>query len=306
MENIILHLNNDRAEICADMGCNCISYITDGCELMRKPASLQVHRNAPNVYGVPLLFPPNRIRGGRFTFDGREYQLPIIEPERGNFIHGTLSETPFEVVSQSESSVKLRYQATEEKPYLTFPHAFEILVHWELKEDGLHHAVTVTNLSDTRMPVGVGFHTALNAYFIPDDRAPEHYRIRLSAVEEITNDPQLFIPTGERRRETDLLHLLNGEGYQPQGEYMSRHLLRGDGGAELIHLPSGRRVCYDVSDALRYWVLWNGNGTQGFVCPEPQTWMIDAPNQSQETQNSGFRALEPGEVLTVQTHLRLI
>lgn len=306
MENIVLQLGSSRAEICADMGCNCISYITEGCELMRKPASAGVHRNAPNVYGVPLLFPPNRIRGGRFSFDGREYHLPITEPERGNFIHGTLSETAFEVVEQTASAVTLRYQATEEKPYLTFPHAFDVVVRWELQEDGLHHTVTVTNHGPNRMPVGVGFHTALNAYFMPDDREPEHYRIRLSAVEEITNDPQLFIPTGERKRGTELLKLLNGEGYQPQGEYMSRHLLRGEGGAELIHLPSGRRVCYDVSDALRYWVLWNGGGTQGFVCPEPQTWMIDAPNQSQKTEKSGFRALDPKESLTVTTRLQLI
>ncbi|MBP3647736.1 MAG: aldose 1-epimerase [Clostridia bacterium] len=305
MENIVLELNSSRAEICADMGCNCISYITEGCELMRRPASPEVHRNAPNVYGVPLLFPPNRIRGGRFTFDGREYQLPITEPERGNFIHGTLSETAFDVVEQTAASVMLRYEATEDKPYLTFPHAFDIVVRWELKEDGLHHTVTATNRSQSRMPVGVGFHTALNAYFMPDDREPSHYRIRLSSEEEIVNGPPMFIPTGERKRDTELLTLLNGEGYQPQGEYMSRHLLRGDGGAQLVHLPSGRSVHYDVSDALRYWVLWNGNGTQGFVCPEPQTWMIDAPNQSQDTEKSGFRALEPGESLTVQTHLYL-
>ena len=305
MKNIILHFGSDRAEICPEMGGNCISYVTDGFELMRRPASEEVHRNAPNVYGVPLLFPPNRIRNAQFVFDGRLYEFPVNEPERGNFIHGVLSQTAFEVASQSENAVELRYSATKEAPYLTFPHAFTVTVRWELVEDGLHHRVTVRNDSNERMPVGLGFHTALNANFIPGDAMPEHYRIRLSAVEEIPYDKESIIPTGERLQASPLLALLNGEGYQPQGEYMSRHLLRGPGGAELIHLPSGRRVCYHVSDALRYWVLWNGGGTQGFVCPEPQTWMIDAPNQSQKTEESGFRSLASGETLTVETHLFL-
>ncbi len=302
---MILRFENQQATICPEMGGNCVSYVVDGMELMRKPPSADSHRAAPNVYGVPLLFPPNRIRGARFTFEGREYRFPITEPERGNHIHGTLSQTAFDVMEQTDASVTLRYQATEETPYLQFPHAFTLDMRWELKPDGLHHTVTVRNDSPLRMPVGVGFHTALNANFMPGDDNPAHYRILLSTVEELPYGADTFIPTGERRRNTPLLQLLNGEGYQPQGEYMSRHMLRGDGGAQLIHLPTGRRVCYDVSDALRYWVLWNGGGTQGFVCPEPQTWLIDAPNQSQKTEESGFRALEPGEALTVQTRLSL-
>lgn len=305
MENIVLHLGDSHATICADMGCNCISYVAEGCELMRKPPSAEAHREAANVYGVPLLFPPNRINGGRFTFDGREYVFPITEPARNHHIHGILSQTAFEVVSRSETSVTLRYQATAEKPYMQFPHAFTVTVTWTLKDDGLHHEVVITNDSDTRMPTGVGFHTALNAYFMPDDRTPEHYRLRMSAAEELPYDADTIIPTGERKTDSELLRQLNGDGYQPQGEYVSRLMKRGDGGAELIHLPTGRRVCYDVSDALRYWVVWNGGGTQGFVCPEPQTWIIDAPNQSQKTEESGFRALAPGESLTVATHLYL-
>lgn len=306
MESIILRSGDASAEIRADMGGNCISYTTGAVELMRRPASPEALRNAPNVYGTPLLFPPNRIRGGQFTFEGRRYEFPINEPERGNSIHGVMSQTAMDVVEQSESSVLLCWEATPESPYLAFPHGFAITVGWNLQADGLHHTVTVTNLSPDRMPVGLGFHTALNASFIPGDTAPEHYRIRLSATEEIPYDKESIIPTGERLTSSPLLTLLNGEGYQPQGEYMSRHLLRGPGGAELIHLPTGRRICYDVSDELRYWVLWNGGGTQGFVCPEPQTWMIDAPNQSQHLEESGFRTLESGASLTVKTHLYLV
>src|SRR5438067_7438461 len=51
----------------------------------------------PNGYsaGVPILFPfPNRVRGGRYTFEGRSYELDINEPARGNHIHGLVANLP--------------------------------------------------------------------------------------------------------------------------------------------------------------------------------------------------------------------
>ena len=305
MHFIKLRFGDSSATICPDMGGNCISLIIDGCDILRTPESPEVLRKAANVYGVPFLFPPNRINGGAYTFDGRTYRFPINEPARGHHIHGILSETRFDVVEETPSSVTLRYQATADKPYLDFPHAFTVLSRWDLSQKGLHHTLTVRNDGEGRMPTGVGFHTAFNAYFVPGDHDPTHYRLKMSAVEEITYHPETIIPTGERLHNTPLLYQLNGEGLQLQGEAVSRHMVRGDGGAQLIHLPSGRTVQYDVSDGLRYWMLWNAGGDKGFICPEPQSWIVDAPNQSHKTEESGFRALDCGESFTVETNISL-
>ena len=56
-----------------------------GAEILRTPAADEVETflGRPQVFGLPVLFPPNRIEDGRYTFDGRTYQYPItIEKEQ--------------------------------------------------------------------------------------------------------------------------------------------------------------------------------------------------------------------------------
>ena len=63
-----------------------------GVEVLRTPSEREHDEflRRPHVYGVPILFPPNRIADGRFRFDGREYRFPITRPEENNYHHGIL------------------------------------------------------------------------------------------------------------------------------------------------------------------------------------------------------------------------
>ncbi|MBQ6893743.1 MAG: hypothetical protein IJN48_06005, partial [Clostridia bacterium] len=132
-------------------GANCLSFnhIPSKISALRTydPDTIEELDN-PFLYGTPLLFPPNRIKGGKFTYDGREYSLPINEESTGCFLHGTLHETPFQVVESSESTILCRYKATDASPYLTYPHAFTLDVKYELCEKGLKQTISVTNDSD--------------------------------------------------------------------------------------------------------------------------------------------------------------
>src|SRR5689334_4100954 len=52
-----------------------------------------------------LLFPfPNRIKEGKYTFGGEQYQLPVNEAIYGHALHGLLSTADFEVVAQGASA----------------------------------------------------------------------------------------------------------------------------------------------------------------------------------------------------------
>lgn len=53
-------------------------------------------------------------------------------------------------------------------------------------------------------------------------------------------------------------------------------------------------------------MLFNKGGCEGFVCAEPQTWIIDAPNSMLPPDKSGFRALKPQRYLSTETHLALV
>ena len=73
-----------------------------GAEILRTPAAdeIETFLRRPQVFGMPLLFPPNRIGDGRYRFDGREYRFPITIERENNYHHGILKSQPF-VVSKA-------------------------------------------------------------------------------------------------------------------------------------------------------------------------------------------------------------
>src|SRR5439155_14890454 len=64
---------------------------------------------ARSTMGLPLVPWPNRIRDGRYTFAGRELQLPITEPERHNAIHGLGRFVPWRATERRPDSVTLSH-----------------------------------------------------------------------------------------------------------------------------------------------------------------------------------------------------
>lgn len=272
-----------EAIVLPEYGANCVSLIHQPSEsqLLRVPQTQKQLRDGCNVYGLPLLFPPNRVKDGRFVFEGREYVFPINEPERGNHIHGFLSQTAFAFAGGGS----FLYEATEENGYLTFPHAFSIRREYALSSEGLVHAIAVTNGGKRRMPFGIGIHAALRA---------EHCRMRMEPLCRWAVDPARLLPSGERIREEPLITALRNGTLDPESQPLSA-LLECRPGAEIaLYGCNGTWHC--VPDpSLRFVMLWNGGGGKGFVCPEPQSWVTDAPNIPFPAGATGFRALAPGE-----------
>lgn len=296
------------AYVCPALGGNCLrlTHLETGAELLRTPESLEDIKINPNVYGTPFLFPPNRITGASFEFEGRTYSFPA-NGDRRNHIHGLLSRSPFEVmgVEAGERCAKmvLQYTATREKPYLSFPHAFRVRLTLTLDENGLSHLVEVFNDSDQNMPCGAGFHTTLRAPFMPDGRE-EDCLFTLGAGREWLL-PETVIPDG-RTLETSSLHqALCGEGMIPCKQPLS-NLFEQKGPAVLRDLVSGRAVIYTVDESIRFWMVYNKDAKQRFLCPEPQTWMNDAPNRPFPDELTGFQFIASGEAMTIRTNLKLI
>ena len=183
MKNFKISLCEWRAEIDVLSGANCISLKNERyrASILREPHESGELDN-PYLYGMPILFPVNRIEGGKFEFEGRKYIFPINEPRTGCHLHGELHRMAFEVAEQSDSKIVCRYKA-DSGEYLGFPHAFEITQEYELKGDGFYHTVTVRNLSDENMPVFLGFHTTFNTLFT-ENCLPENIRVYADITEE--------------------------------------------------------------------------------------------------------------------------
>ena len=107
-------LQEDRkavAEIAPGLGNNCYAFRVadsrpgleggDWLQLIDGPPDLRTLQEHPDIYGIPVLFPfPNRIRGGRWRFEGETYQFDK-PPDSPTSIHGLLLNRPYQVESHA-------------------------------------------------------------------------------------------------------------------------------------------------------------------------------------------------------------
>ena len=294
-----------EAKIQPSRGANCLSFchVPSGISALRTydPDTIEELDN-PFLYGTPLLFPPNRIKGGKFTYDSREYSLPINEESTGCFLHGTLHETPFEVVEAKEDYVLCRYEATEKSPYLTYPHAFTLDVKYELCEKGLKQTVSITNNSDKKMPVGLAFHTTFSMPFIKGGDV-KNIKMTLPVGEEYDRDMTDFSMTWETVDDKEFHQRLANGDVVPAEQFISRHFSRPHGAAlRLTDTASGYSVVYDADDNFKYWMVYNG-GNEDFLCVEPQTWINSAPQAPAKMGDVNIIGIEAGETHEFVTYM---
>jgi aldose 1-epimerase len=102
----------------------------------------------------PLVPFSNRIRGGRFSFRGREVVLRPNMTGDPSPLHGQgwLSQWTVEREDKTNALLAFRHEAGE------WPWAYEARQHFALDENGLSVRLTCRNASDDPMPCGLGQH----------------------------------------------------------------------------------------------------------------------------------------------------
>ena len=291
------------AQVDLKHGANCISLRSKryGAEILREPPTNGELDN-PYLYGMPILFPVNRIENGTFAFEGREYRFPINETATGCHLHGALHRMAFEVIEESENYVKCRFRA-ENGEYLGFPHAFEILQEYELTARGLSHTVTVTNLSDSNMPLFLGFHTTFNTRFTADGFIED-----ICAFADITEEFERnmavnYLPTGVKPPFDTVSEALSKGVYQPFAGKISRHY-RGCGKMSLTDVRNGLRMVYDSDEKFGFRLIFNG-GDEGYICLEPQTCLANCQNSPFSREEAGFDFIEAGSSKIYRSNIYL-
>lgn len=303
-DKIFLRSGGYRAVIDRKNGASCIGLRNDafGAALLRELPANGVRDN-PYLYGMPILFPVNRISGGEFLFEGRCYRFPINEPATGCHLHGELHRTEFELLSIAEDKALFRFRATEEQPYLSFPHAFDITMEYALSEGGLSHTVTVTNRSDTSMPLFLGFHTTFNTLFTKESR-PEDIRVHAAITEEYARNMEInYLPTGEKPPFDAVSEALCQGTYDPFSGKISRHY-RGKGGMAISDLRRRLRAVYENDEKYGFRLIFNG-GEEGYICLEPQTCLANCANSPFSREEAGFDYLKKGESKTFASRIFL-
>jgi aldose 1-epimerase len=126
-------------------------------------------RDVVNGYGVDelatagrgqVLIPwPNRLQDGRYEFEGREYQLPLNEPEHANAIHGLVRWSAWSVAARDADRVVLTHRLQAQPGY---PFTVDLSIEYALSAHGLSVQTTATNVGDDPCPYGCGAHPYLS------------------------------------------------------------------------------------------------------------------------------------------------
>ena len=107
-----------------------------------------------------LLMPwPNRIRDGRYSFGGRDLQLGLTDPSKGNASHGLARWAAWTLEEHTDTSVSLVYRVMAQTGY---PWTLDLHVLYDLSADGLVVTQTATNLSPEPAPCASGAHPYLS------------------------------------------------------------------------------------------------------------------------------------------------
>lgn len=159
-------------------------------------ADLQ-ERYSSSHCGVRLTPFPNRLKDGRWIWQGQELQLPKNFPwENGHAIHGLLFDmpwTPKESLVQSDR-VELLLECQYDGGLVGFPFSFVAQSRYILTSQGFEVQSSMTNTSASTMPFGEGWHP----YFRPQCAMDEATLQMQPATLEVLIDDR-SIPTGVLR-----------------------------------------------------------------------------------------------------------
>ncbi|OJF12553.1 aldose 1-epimerase family protein [Couchioplanes caeruleus] len=106
-----------------------------------------------------LLAPwPNRIRDGRYTFEGTSYQLPLTEPGKHNAIHGLANWARWRLADRTPDSVTLEFELPAQ---IGYPWPLTLRTRWSVGAEGLRSDQEVVNTGDANAPWGFSVHPYL-------------------------------------------------------------------------------------------------------------------------------------------------
>jgi len=252
-----------------------------------------VDRMCTGGRGQPLLPWPNRIDGGRYTFDGRSYQLALTEPLLGNAIHGLTRWTHWQPVERSAARVVLEHRLDPQPGY---PFSLTLRLHYELTREGLTVRTSMTNAGAARCPVGVGFHPYFSCE--PGGARVDASLLKVPASEYVLSDAR-GIPTGRASVEGTPVDFRRARAI---GELVLDHAFAGlardpDGRArvELALADQRRRITLWLDESYRYVQVFTGDTLPEAerrlgVAIEPMTCPANA-----FATGEALRVLEPSE-----------
>jgi aldose 1-epimerase len=226
---------------------------------------------------------PNRVRDGRYAFDGVEHRLELSEPERASALHGLVLWSRWHGMQPSPHRVTLSHEL---HPQTGYPFSLRLAVDYELASDGVEVTLQATNVGARRAPFGAGLHPYLTTAGAPADdvclEVPARTRLPVderllpagapTAVNDSDHDFRRARPVGALRLDTCFGDLARDPGGVARVRLVARGATRG--------------LAVWMDESFRFVQVYTADGA---VAVEPMTCAPDAFNSG-----DGLLVLEPG------------
>ena len=165
--------------VVTEVGATLRSFTVDGAETLYTFAEDE----PAGSKGRQLVPWPNRIRDGRYTYEGVTRQLAVNEIDRNTALHGLAQGAAWKLVRQASDEVVL---STVIYPQQGWDWVLEVTIGHRVDEAGLTVTVEARNLGAGTAPYGYGTHPYLSA-----DVATT--RLTLPFAEELIVDPERLL-----------------------------------------------------------------------------------------------------------------
>ena len=271
-----------------------------------KKVSADTINEMRQIWGLPTMYLPNRLDGGKLKTADGFYQFPINETNKGNYLHGWVFNREHEIECYSTQGNKCvlvtSYSFNQnDEMYDCFPLDFKLSYTFTLSEKGLLQEIYLTNNSDKILPVSISTHTCFNA---PMCKNGSESSMRISVpIGKRCELNERCIPT-EKLIELNDWDLEYKHGTKvPTGQALNDDMYTAEMntvngkpfyGSIITDTSNGHSIYNEVSKEFKFWNMWNDNGDKGYFCVEPMTAMINAPNLNLPNDVSGYHELHKG------------
>ncbi len=175
-------------------GATLIEWAVDGVELVDGYVDEQEFADQAGMRSAIMAPFSNRIRSGRYAFEGRQIDFHDEAPEqsRGTVLHGLLRTVDFEVAVETtgESSATVRFETTALRPgaFPGYPFSVDVAVEMTFHSLGIDVVIEATNVGDTVAPFASGWHP----YFRIGDARLDDLVVRVPAATRVVPDADLI------------------------------------------------------------------------------------------------------------------
>jgi len=257
-----------------------------GATPLLRPSAPTPPQTATATACFPLLPFGNRVRGNRFSYDGRDYALAANTDWDKHYLHGEGWLADWRVEQATANRVALAFKHEEDRGT---PYVYEGRQTIRLGDGRLVLELSVTNRGAAALPFGLGWHP-----FVP--MTPK--MTLTAAANSYWGEDKNWLPTEMIALPAELDF---NTPKPPPRRWVNNGFEGWNGRARIVWPERRASLSITASDIFqRYFVFvsdtnFDPDYRQDFFCFEPMSHSADAHHSP---DGGGLRRLEPGETLT--------